>query len=156
MKHIERFKQRVLKRASSPARSDSGTSSASAQAGDARESSPHQGEPHGLFEFKTGDVQVEPAQSERFPVDIIAVHGLNGDPYKTWTHPATGKLWLRDFLPSFLPGCRVYTFGYPSKLMDVETRAGVQEFGRKLLGSVRDHIEGSTEVLPFTLFISHS
>ncbi|KPM39876.1 hypothetical protein AK830_g6697 [Neonectria ditissima] len=73
--------------------------------------------------------------SETYPVDIIAVHGLNGDAYSTWTHSLTGTLWLRDFLPNFLPGCRVYTYGYPSKLFCDVSRGRVQEFGRGLLAS---------------------
>src|ERR1700684_2527676 len=31
-------------------------------------------------------------------VDIIAIHGLGGTPYKTWTHE-NGVLWLRDVVP---------------------------------------------------------
>lgn len=48
-------------------------------------------------------------------VDIIAVHGLNGNANKTWTHP-NGKLWLKDFLPTALPGARIFTYGYDAKV----------------------------------------
>jgi hypothetical protein len=34
--------------------------------------------------------------------DKVAVHGLNGDPFTTWTHE-NGKIWLSDFLPTLLP-----------------------------------------------------
>lgn len=147
MKHVERLKKKVFKRPGSPARTEQDTPSGSSNAqSTAGPTEPRKGQQYGLFEFKTHDVQPEPLGSERFPVDIIAVHGLGGDAYKTWTHQSTGKLWLRDFLPSYLPGCRVYTFGYPSKVDDVDMCAGVQEYGRKLLGSVRGHIEDSTEV----------
>ncbi|CAM1505855.1 Fc.00g114920.m01.CDS01 [Cosmosporella sp. VM-42] len=43
---------------------------------------------------------------EEFPVDIIAIHGLNGNRLSTWTHE-NKTLWLRDLLPGLLPGCRV-------------------------------------------------
>lgn len=44
--------------------------------------------------------------------DIVAIHGLMGDVYKTWTHE-NGKFWLRDFLPEGLEGkVRIFTFGY--------------------------------------------
>lgn len=46
------------------------------------------------------------------PVDVVAIHGLGGNPYLTWTHPETGHLWLRDTLPSYISDGRVYTFGY--------------------------------------------
>jgi hypothetical protein len=156
MRHFERIKEKVLKRSSSTARSDSRTSSGITQTDEVQEPGPHRGKQYGLFELKPGDVHLESSQSERFLVDIIAVHGLNGDAYKTWTHPANGKLWLRDFLPNFLPGCRVYTFGYPSKVMDVDMRAGIQQFGRKLLGSIRDHIEDSPKAKRPIIFICHS
>ncbi|KAF1924628.1 uncharacterized protein M421DRAFT_36145, partial [Didymella exigua CBS 183.55] len=44
-------------------------------------------------------------------VDIVAIHGLNGDAYTTWQHE-NGTLWLRDLLPNDLPGSRVFTYGY--------------------------------------------
>jgi hypothetical protein len=74
--------------------------------------------------------------SGQYPVDIIAVHGLNGDAYTTWTH-GNGKLWLRDFLASSLPGCRVSTYGYPSQVFS-ESIAEVKGYARRLLGSIRD------------------
>ncbi|KAJ3479534.1 hypothetical protein NLG97_g8298 [Lecanicillium saksenae] len=115
----------------------------------AEPSEPRTNRRYGLFAFETDITQHALSGAERFPVDIIAVHGLGGDAYKTWTHQPTGKLWLRDFLPAFLPGCRVYTFGYPAKLHDVNVSAGVQDFAYKLLSSVRDHMEDSTDALVY-------
>ena len=45
---------------------------------------------------------------------IVAVHGLNGDPYQTWTSEKSKKLWLgdEDFLPKRLKNARALTFGY--------------------------------------------
>lgn len=145
MKHLERFKRRVLKRSSSSAGSELNESSPDSDStGQATPNQPRTYEKYGLF--KLDESRPQPAGPEQFPIDIIAVHGLNGDAYGTWTHSATGKLWLRDFIPEFLPGSRVYTFGYPSKLKDVDMRAHVQEFGRKLVSSVRDHLEDSIGV----------
>ncbi|ORY14148.1 ribonuclease-like protein p/mrp subunit [Clohesyomyces aquaticus] len=47
-------------------------------------------------------------------VDIVAVHGLNGHPFKTWTTTKTNKFWLADsdLLPSNLKQSRILTFGY--------------------------------------------
>lgn len=50
---------------------------------------------------------------------IVAVHGLNGDAYRTWTYKATKKgekdvLWLRDLLPLEIQDARIFTYGYDS------------------------------------------
>lgn len=71
-----------------------------------------------------------------YPVDIIAVHGLNGDAFTTWTH-ANGTLWIRDLVPQALPGCRVYTYGYPSHVVFNASYASVQEYSRGLLTSLK-------------------
>ncbi|KMP09093.1 TPR repeat:NB-ARC [Coccidioides immitis RMSCC 2394] len=43
---------------------------------------------------------------------LLAIHGLNGDPIKTWTHKETGVMWLKDLLPEAIPNIRIMTFGY--------------------------------------------
>jgi len=45
---------------------------------------------------------------------IVAVHGLNGHPVKTWTTEKSKKFWLKDadLLPSNLKSARILTFGY--------------------------------------------
>lgn len=45
---------------------------------------------------------------------IIAVHGLNGNAFKTWTNETTKKFWLgdADMLPSNLKRARMLTFSY--------------------------------------------
>ena len=62
---------------------------------------------------------------------IVAVHGLGGRPYKTWTE---GKsLWLRDFLPKAVPEARVFTFGYNSRIAFGGTASRIDDFARTLL-----------------------
>ncbi len=147
MKYLKRFEQRVLEQLSSSAGPELSESPPAVHfTGLASPSQPLTIQKYGLFEFKLDKSRSQPAGPEQFPIYIIVVHGLNGDAYGTWTHPATGKLWIRDLSQSSLPDSRVYTFGYPSKLMDTDMRARVQEFGRKPVSSVRDHLEDSTEV----------
>ena len=47
-------------------------------------------------------------------ISIVAVHGLNGHPFKTWTTHNTSKFWLgdADLLPFHLKQARILTFGY--------------------------------------------
>jgi hypothetical protein len=52
------------------------------------------------------------------PYSIVAVHGLKGDAFKTWTvkgaTPDKDVLWLRDLLPKDIPTARILTYGYDS------------------------------------------
>ncbi|KAK4446131.1 ribonuclease-like protein p/mrp subunit [Podospora aff. communis PSN243] len=54
-------------------------------------------------------------------VDIVAVHGLNGDAFRTFTSQTSGRCWLDDpeMLPKDLPNCRVLTFSYPATVANV-------------------------------------
>ncbi|KAH8822009.1 ribonuclease-like protein p/mrp subunit [Xylogone sp. PMI_703] len=47
-------------------------------------------------------------------IDIVVVHGLNGDAFKSFTTDKNHKFWLKDedMLPRDLPDCRVLTFSY--------------------------------------------
>jgi hypothetical protein len=49
---------------------------------------------------------------EEGAIDIVAVHGLNGHPSKSFTDELTGTCWLKDFLPIDFPKCRVLSFGW--------------------------------------------
>ena len=84
--------------------------------------------------------------SECYPVDIVAIHGLSGDAYTTWEDPSSGKLWLRDFLPSILPGCRVFSFAYPADVFS-GAFAGIDQFAKRLLLDIVN-IQQKTKVRP--------
>src|SRR5438034_10041321 len=71
----------------------------------------------------------------QFPVDVIAVHGLNGDHERSWTHKSSGTLWLRDLLLNDLPGARVYTYGYDSRIFAKNVMT-TNDFARDLLAVV--------------------
>jgi hypothetical protein len=153
MKHVQRFKTRVFRRTASPAKSalENPSPSTNTPEPESQSSSVYlteptepRGEKRGLF--KLADSQPDSSGSKNYEVDIIAVHGLNGDAFSTWRHQPDGTLWLRDLLPEFLPGCRVYTYGYPSKIFS-ESSARVQEYARNLVVSLRDIREDSTIVL---------
>ena len=75
-------------------------------------------------------------QSPDYAIDVVAVHGLGGDAYKTWTH-ANKTLWLKDFLPKDLPGARVFTFNYNSAFCFSRETGGLRTYARVLLECIR-------------------
>ncbi|TVY17863.1 hypothetical protein LARI1_G004175 [Lachnellula arida] len=57
-------------------------------------------------------------------IDIVAVHGLNGDSIKTWTSEPEGICWLShpDFLPKYVNRARVLTWGYNANVSSLDGR----------------------------------
>ena len=156
MRHIRRLKTRVTRQSASSARpvlEDPSPSVNSSKLGsqslsNSTEPKEPRTEKHGLF--KVADSNLESTEFKDYPVDIVAVHGLNGDAFSTWRHQPDGTMWLQDLLPRSLPGCRVYTYGYPSKIFS-QSSARVQEYARNLLISLRDIHEDSAVVRPTAL-----
>jgi hypothetical protein len=70
-----------------------------------------------------------------YAVDIIAIHGLNGHYERTWTDQPTGRLWLRDLLPFDIPGARIFSFSYDSRIF-TDTVMTIGDYALKLLGSI--------------------
>jgi len=54
---------------------------------------------------------VPPPQEHQ--LDLVFVHGLNGDRDTTWTNKG-GVVWPREWLPNDLPTAAVYSYGYPN------------------------------------------
>ncbi|EXK26983.1 hypothetical protein FOMG_16422 [Fusarium oxysporum f. sp. melonis 26406] len=155
MKHVQRFKARILGRSESPPkptlenscpRLDESSSSVT-------ESTKSRTTTHGLFIL--ADSKPDEAGLMDFPVDIVAIHGLNGNAISTWRHEPDGTVWLRDLLPNFLPGCRVYTYGYPSKIWS-QSSERVQEYALNLLVSLRDVREDLNASKRSIIFVCHS
>ena len=111
-------------------------------------------EKHGLFLISDGLSKSSASSRESFGVDIIAIHGLNGDPYKTWTDRETQCLWLRDLLPDDIPGARIFTYGYPSHLLCNTSTAGTPEYAGILLAHIESH-RVANEQRPI-IFVAHS
>ncbi|KAN0110209.1 hypothetical protein V8E51_006596 [Hyaloscypha variabilis] len=88
-------------------------------------------------------------------LDIIALHGLNGNQLTTWTDPKTQALWLRDFLPKDVKA-RVMVFGYDAKAAFGDGVAGVKEHARGLLGALGEKRGRSFEAKRPLIFVGHS
>lgn len=72
---------------------------------------------------------------------IVAVHGLGGDPFATWTHPKSKAFWLKDFLPSKIPDARIMTFGYNAGTAFGNSTADIIDHAKSLLSSLIDKRE---------------
>ncbi|KAF1922509.1 uncharacterized protein M421DRAFT_355331 [Didymella exigua CBS 183.55] len=88
---------------------------------------------YGLF-LLSEDVPLNDSK-ESVGVDIVAIHGLNGDAYTTWQHE-NGNLWLRELLLNDLPGLWVFTYGYLSELFWSNSVATLRDYSRYLLMSL--------------------
>ncbi|EXJ61254.1 uncharacterized protein A1O5_12046 [Cladophialophora psammophila CBS 110553] len=62
-------------------------------------------------------------------VDIVAVHGLNGDARGTWTSKSTQTSWLShpDFLPKYLPRARILSWGYNANISTLKGKSTSQD-----------------------------
>nr|KMM72094.1 TPR repeat:NB-ARC [Coccidioides posadasii RMSCC 3488] len=76
--------------------------------------------------------------SDGIVFDLVAIHGLNGDPIKTWTHGETGVMWLRDLLPKVIPNIRVMTFGYNARFNSFTAQQDLRSIATKLLAELVD------------------
>ena len=100
----------------------------------------------GLFELSKSDTAKA--------VDVVAVHGLQGDAYKTWTHE-NHTLWLRDMLPAEVPSVRIMTFGYESAVAFSNSVSGVDNKAVDLLNRLSAKRHDDTHKRPI-VFICHS
>ncbi|KAK2787871.1 hypothetical protein FQN52_007050 [Onygenales sp. PD_12] len=83
-------------------------------------------------------VLYQPPCSNDILYDLVAVHGLNGDPFETWTHKKNRVMWLRDLLPSELPNVRIMTYGYNAKFRNFTGRQDMRNIAMKLLAELVD------------------
>ncbi|KAI9764475.1 MAG: hypothetical protein M1840_008401 [Geoglossum simile] len=98
----------------------------------------------------------EAGKAEVLKADVVAVHGLNGDPKNTWTHYETNAFWLKDFLPQDVPNARIMTFGYNSDVAFGNTTSGIADHAKALLSSLVDKREEDDGMRKPIIFVGHS
>ncbi|KAG0645259.1 hypothetical protein D0Z07_8821 [Hyphodiscus hymeniophilus] len=89
---------------------------------------------------------------------IIAIHGLSGDSFTTWTHK-NKILWLRDLLPYDLKdvssSARIMTYGYDVGMFGKARTSRVFDFAGNMLSSIKDKRTGDAKHRPL-IFLAHS
>ncbi|KAI3320213.1 hypothetical protein HD806DRAFT_547401 [Xylariaceae sp. AK1471] len=79
---------------------------------------------------QTRGLQILKEPAEPGDIDVIFIHGLTGDSYRTWYHPS-GIYWPTDLLSEDLPGARILSFGYDADVTKVAGAVGQ--------GNLRNH-----------------
>jgi hypothetical protein len=85
---------------------------------------------------------------------IVAVHGLNGDAFKSWTDQ-DGHMWLRDSLPAHVPNARIMAYGYDAAVRPSQTLMHLHDFAQDLLDRLVMARSGEGAKRPL-LFVCHS
>ncbi|EAS28261.3 uncharacterized protein CIMG_09465 [Coccidioides immitis RS] len=98
----------------------------------------------------------EPACSDDVLYDLVAIHGLNGDAFETWTHKESRVMWLRDLLPRELPNVRIMTFGYNARLRNFAGHQDLRNIATKLLSELADSRKTAKEINRPLVFVCHS
>ncbi|MCJ1270553.1 hypothetical protein MMC22_010450 [Lobaria immixta] len=110
-------------------------------------------EQSGLFELWPNS---PPGESEKIPttLDIVAIHGLGGHPYQTWTEGQ--RLWLRDFVPKAVPEARIFTFGYNSAVAFSGSASRIDDFAQHLLERLVQKRRAYRNLNRPIIFVAHS
>lgn len=104
-------------------------------------------------------VLVDKNPSEPEIVDIVAIHGLNGDFERTWTSrnkDGTHVNWLRDLLPRDLENARIMSFAYKSSVQFSKSFSDVFVFADQLLENLNLQRQSPEEQRRPIIFICHS
>ncbi|KIX95944.1 uncharacterized protein Z520_08199 [Fonsecaea multimorphosa CBS 102226] len=103
-----------------------------------------------------GLTQLYPTVGTTVPLDIVAVTGLNGHAFGSWTG-GNDRMWLRDFLrgDEYLKACRTMIFGYNAKLKEKATHL-TRDFVRSFLAELEKARKSSEERNRRIVFLGHS
>jgi len=93
---------------------------------------------------------------ETAAADIVAVHGLLGDPFDTWTEESSKKLWLKDFLPSQVSNARIMSFGYDSLVAFSKSEIEISDVAADLLNRLNGERDTPESRGRPVIFICHS
>ncbi|KAK3690388.1 hypothetical protein B0T22DRAFT_499792 [Podospora appendiculata] len=95
--------------------------------------------------------------SARHNIDCIAISGLASHPFGSWQPRGSDKtfMWIRDVLPSAVPGVRAVIYGYDSDLMEARSFQTIGDIAT----SLTLHLKAGGWDLPSSkpvIFLAHS
>ncbi|WAO93126.1 DUF676 domain-containing protein [Fusarium falciforme] len=103
--------------------------------------------------FYSGIKTLHSSQDDK--IDIVFIHGLNGDCEKTWTAKTEIQPWPKVFLPPELPNCRVLTYGYDAGVVD-SSKNRVSDHAYTLLTSLASCRQSAETAERPIIFVCHS
>ena len=68
---------------------------------------------------------------------VIAICGIDGHAYGSWTTKAPSEMWLRDFLGEDFPRFRTMVYGYNSKLSG-HAGGSLEQYTQRFLEDLKD------------------
>lgn len=69
-------------------------------------------------------------------VDIVFVHGLTGNAYKTWLHKDTRVHWPSELLWQDIPDARILSFGYDADIVNFWNPASNSRLSNHMVGDL--------------------
>ena len=88
-------------------------------------------------------------------ISCIAISGLGGHAFGSWKDRNSHYMWLRDALPHDLPGARVLTYGYDTRLAESSNFQNLEDIALTFRASLRIALSRSPPERPL-IFIAHS
>lgn len=98
-------------------------------------------------------------KSEKDDVDIVFVHGLKGDCYKTWKAGNTTEPWPKTLLPLELGTARILTYSYDSTVTgkgDVPSQNRISNHAQNLLAALATLRQNDDTSERPIIFVCHS
>ncbi len=88
-------------------------------------------------------------------ISCIAISGLGSHAFGSWKDRNSHYIWLRDALPYELPGARVLTYGYDTRLSGSHSFQNLEDVASKFRVSLRIALGNRPPDRPL-VFIAHS
>ncbi|CAG7940151.1 unnamed protein product [Penicillium nalgiovense] len=93
-----------------------------------------------------GIIELFRPSEQPIDIDIVAVHGLQGDARRTWTHEASKVCWLSDLLPNYIKNARVLSWGYNANTNSLGGKATSSDRILQHAGTLIEELQNDREV----------
>lgn len=90
---------------------------------------------------------------------LIALSGLNGHAFGSFKAKGLDFMWIRDALATEFPGCRLFIYGYDTKMVHSTSHQSILDLGSQLASSVEGLISATptgSESGRSLIFFGHS